>query len=120
MSTADLFQNTTPLAALLKALADPLRLRIFNLLMEGVHCNCELAAQLDVSLSLISHHLRVLREVGLVTAERDAQDARWIYYTVNSTTLSELAAAMQHLLDAQRIQPRIPACGPDGCTVCPP
>ena len=104
----------------LKALADPSRLRIFNLLMEGVHCNCEIAAQLGLSLSLISHHLRVLREVGLVNAERDTQDARWIYYTVNRTALAELEAAMQHLLDANRIQPRIPACGPESCTTNPP
>ncbi len=104
------------LMQILKALADSSRLRIFNLLMEGVHCNCELAAQLDVSLSLISHHLRVLREVGLVTAERNAQDARWIYYTVNQSQLAELAAALGQLLDVNRIRPRIPACGPEGCT----
>ncbi len=102
----------------LKALADPSRLRIFNLLMEGVQCNCEIAERLGFSLSLISHHLRVLREVGLINAERDAQDARWIYYSINQAQLAGLDAAMRQLLDASRIQPRVPSCGPASCSNC--
>lgn len=98
----------------LKTLADPSRLHIFNLLMEGVHCNCELAARLDISLSLVSHHLRVLREAGLVDTERDAHDARWIYYTINPVTLAALDIALRQLLDVSRIQSRIPSCSPEG------
>lgn len=99
----------------LKALADPSRMRIFNMLMEGVQCNCEIAERLGLSLSLISHHLRVLREVGLVNAERDAQDARWIYYSIEQEQLIGLDTALRQLLDVHRIQPRIPACGPASC-----
>jgi ArsR family transcriptional regulator len=65
----------------LKSLGDPTRLRVFDMLMEGVQCNCEIAERLDLSLSLISHHVRVLREAGLVRSERDPDDARWIYNT---------------------------------------
>ena len=106
------------LAQVLKALADPSRLSIFNLLMEGVQCNCEIAEQLGFSLSLISHHLRVLHDAGLVQSERDEQDARWIYHSVDRQRLAQLDAAMRHLLDADRIQPRSPSCGPQSCESC--
>jgi len=97
---------------MLKALSEPTRLSIFNMLMEGVQCNCEIAEQLDLSLSLISHHLRVLRRVGLVQSERDPYDARWIYYSINRQALAELDEEMRQLLDVNRIQPRAPWCGP--------
>ena len=100
------------LARILKALADPSRLRIFNMLMEGVQCNCEIAERLGFTLSLISYHLRVLQEAGLVQGERDTQDARWIYYSVDQEMLTRLDAGMRHLLDVQRIKLRLPSCGP--------
>lgn len=103
------------LARMLKALADPSRQRIFNMLMEGVQCNCEIAERLSFSLNLISHHLRVLREAGLVECERDAQDGRWIYYSIDRKALARLAAAMRYLLDVNRIRPRLPSCGPQSC-----
>jgi ArsR family transcriptional regulator len=123
LKTESALQEHSPLqeeelARLLKALADPSRLSIFNMLMEGVQCNCEIAEKLGFSLSLISHHLRVLREVGLVRSERDAQDGRWIYYSIDRARLAQLEAAMQHLLDVNRIQPRTPSCGPKGCEIC--
>jgi ArsR family transcriptional regulator len=90
------------LARQLKVLAEPNRLRIFNLLMEGVQCNCELGDALAMAPNLISHHLRILREIGLVDIERDALDARWVYYSINATALATLA----------QIQSRHPACGP--------
>ena len=106
------------LAHMLKALADPSRLSIFNMLMEGVQCSCEISERLGFSLSLISHHLRVLKEVGLVNSERDAQDARWIYYSIDRGQLAQLDQAMRHLLDVSRIQPRSPSCGPKSCGTC--
>jgi len=106
------------LARMLKALAHPSRLSIFNMLMEGVQCNCEISERLGFSLSLISHHLRVLHEVGLVRSERDEQDARWIYHSIDRGKLAQLDAAMRHLLDVNRILPRLPSCGPQSCDTC--
>ena len=63
-------------AAMLKALSDSTRFSIFDLLMEGVQCNCEIAERLGVSLSLVSYHLRILTEAGLVHSEPDLEDAR--------------------------------------------
>jgi ArsR family transcriptional regulator len=100
------------LARQFRVLSDPTRLSIFDMLMQGVQCNCEIANRLNLSLSLISHHLRVLRQSGLVQSRRDLEDARWIYYSINREALSRLAGETTHLLDADRIQPRLPVCGP--------
>lgn len=103
------------LVAGLKALADPTRLAILDLLMEGVQCNCEIAERLDLSLSLISHHMRVLRLVGLVESQRDPQDERWIYFSINKEELQRLNNVIWQFLDASRIQPRQSCCGPKRC-----
>jgi ArsR family transcriptional regulator len=100
------------LAEWLKILADPTRLRIFNLLMQGVQCNCDLGDQLQLPRNLISHHLNVLRQVGLVAMERDALDARWVYYSVNPTALTELNWTFNTFFHPARIQPRQVCCGP--------
>ena len=109
--------NLQQLAEWLKVLAEPKRLLIFNLLMQGVQCNCELGEQLQMAPNLISHHLSVLRQAGVVDAERDALDGRWIYYSVNRAALDELTTAFGAFFDPARIQPRRPACGPQSALV---
>lgn len=104
--------NLEMLAERLKALAEPKRLLIFNLLMEGVQCNCEIGGALQMPPNLISHHLSKLRAAGLVEVERDAIDSRWVYYSVNRAALEELNAAFGAFFDPNRIQPRQPKCGP--------
>jgi ArsR family transcriptional regulator, arsenate/arsenite/antimonite-responsive transcriptional repressor len=101
----------------LKALANPKRLQMIHLLMEGVHCNCELGEALEMSPNLISHHMTVLRNLGLVEMERDAVDARWVYFSINEAALAELNRAFQLFFDPQRIQPRRPTCGPQGSII---
>jgi ArsR family transcriptional regulator len=102
------------MAMWLKVLAEPNRLLIFHLLMEGVQCNCELGDGLKMAPNLISHHLRVLREAGLIDVERDAVDARWIYYSINRQALEALNQAWGTFFDPQRIKPRRLTCGPQG------
>ncbi len=104
--------NLEVLAGRLKVLVEPKRLLIFNLLMQGVQCNCELGEALQMAPNLISHHLSKLRQVGLVNVERDAVDARWVYYSVNRAALAELNTALGAFFDPARIQPRRPTCGP--------
>jgi ArsR family transcriptional regulator len=94
------------LAEWLKVLAEPKRLYILNLLMEGVQCNCELGDRLGAPPNLVSHHLRVLREAGLVDVERDAVDARWVYYSINAGALQALREAFGAFFDPGRIKPR--------------
>ncbi|MHB9033319.1 MAG: ArsR/SmtB family transcription factor [Anaerolineae bacterium] len=103
------------LLARLKALADPTRLAIIELLLQGTQCNCEIAPALDLSLSLVSHHMRILREAGLVLAEHEPRDARWVYYTLAPGAVAELRRELDALLDPARIRPREACCGPDAC-----
>ena len=104
--------STADLAEVLQVLSDPTRLAIFDLLMQGVQCNCELGDKLKLPMNLISHHLKVLRDAGLVDAKRDATDARWIYYSINQHALTQLRTQLSAFLDPQRIQARLPTCGP--------
>jgi ArsR family transcriptional regulator len=101
----------------LKALANEKRLRIIQLLMDGVHCNCELGDLLDMSPNLISHHINILRELGLIDVERDAIDARWVYFSINEEALETLNQTFAAFFDGNRIQPRLVTCGPQGVIV---
>lgn len=96
----------------LKVLAEPKRLLILNLLMQGVQCNCELSDALGMAPNLISHHMNVLCQAGLVTAERDPLDARWIYYSVNNAAIEALTADFSSFFDVTQIQLRQSCCGP--------
>jgi ArsR family transcriptional regulator, arsenate/arsenite/antimonite-responsive transcriptional repressor len=104
--------NLKQLAYWLKVLSEPNRLLIFNLLMQGIQCNCEIGDQLEMAPNLISHHIRILRKAGLVEIERDAVDSRWIYYSINTQVLAELNQAFGVFFNPERIQPRRPTCGP--------
>lgn len=109
--------NLQALADRLKVLAEPKRLLILHLLMEGVQCNCELGDALQLAPNLISHHLSVLRQAGLVDIEHDAVDARWIYYSINQAALDELNEMFGVFFDPDRIKPRRPTCGPQSSVV---
>ena len=109
--------NLTDLANWLKALAEPKRLLILHLLMEGVQCNCELGDALAMAPNLISHHLSVLRKAGLVDVERDALDGRWVYYSINRQALAELNTTFGAFFDPTRIKPRRATCGPQAAFI---
>ena len=67
-------------ARLLTALADPVRLRLLSILDErGAACSCDLESPLNKSQPTISHHTKVLAEVGLITAERRG---RWTWWSI--------------------------------------
>jgi ArsR family transcriptional regulator len=100
------------LARWLKALSEPNRLQLFDRIVEGYQCNCQLGDELGMSANLISHHLGVLRDAGLVESERDPLDARWVYYSVNVSALRALNDALGAFFDLDRIQPRRLTCGP--------
>ena len=117
MLTATRPADLKTLSAWLKALAEPRRLQILNLIIEGVQCNCELSQRLDLAPNLISHHLSVLRQAGLVEVERDLNDARWIYFSINRAAFDALNATFGIFFDPARIQPRHPACCPPGAQV---
>ncbi len=104
--------NLQTFADKLKVLAEPKRLLILNLLMEGVQCNCELGDALQMAPNLISHHLSVLRQAGIVDVERDPVDSRWVYYSVHRAALDEFRATFGTFFDSARIKTRRLTCGP--------
>lgn len=107
-------QTSDKTVALFKALADPNRLKILDVLMQGDSCNCELNERLGLPPNLLSHHLRVLREVGLINSRRDVVDARWIYYSVNKDTIIKWRIWLSEFLNPARIRDRAVLCGPEG------
>jgi ArsR family transcriptional regulator len=79
-------------APLLKALADPVRLRLMSLVAShpgGEACVCDLAGAFDLSQPTISHHLKVLHDSGLL--DRDKRGV-WVYYRARTKALASLGA----------------------------
>lgn len=107
-------QTPEDVAGVMKALADPNRLLILDLLMQNDSCNCELNGRLGLTPNLLSHHLRVLRQSGLVRCRRDVVDGRWIYYAVDKEAVARWRSWLSEFLDPERIRPRPRLCGPEG------
>ena len=81
-------------ARVFKALGDPVRLRILSIVAShagGEVCVCDINDAFDLSQPTISHHLKVLKEVGLLTSERRAS---WVYYRVAPARLAELSVLL--------------------------
>jgi ArsR family transcriptional regulator len=79
---------------LFKALADPNRLEILAILGRTVRCNCHLQDLLDLAPNLLSYHLKILREAGLIVGERRG---RWIDYSIAPEARSLVLAAVPAL-----------------------
>lgn len=86
------------LVAGLKAVADPKRLGILTLLAGGERCVCELQDALDAGQSLLSFHLRTLKEAGLVT---DRRQGRWVYYSLDREALGGLEDVLREIRTAE-------------------
>jgi ArsR family transcriptional regulator len=85
-------EQAEQIAPLLKALADPVRLRLLSLVAShegGEACVCQLNDAFELSQPTISHHMKVLHEAGLV--DRDKRGV-WVYYKVRPQALASLAA----------------------------
>jgi ArsR family transcriptional regulator len=81
------------LAPMFKALGDPVRLRLLSLIASSAEaCVCDLTIAFDLSGPTISHHLRVLRETGLVDCERRGT---WVYYWVQPAALNLLGGLLK-------------------------
>ena len=100
------------LSRYLKILSDPTRLKLFSILLQGVHCNCELSSLTGLSNNLISHHMHVLVDAGLVIATRKPDDARWILYAINRELLDRFQNGLSAFLKPGPIPEREPVCPP--------
>ncbi|MER7208827.1 metalloregulator ArsR/SmtB family transcription factor [Streptosporangium sp. NPDC000239] len=84
--------DATELATLLKAVADPVRLRLLSMIGShagGEACVCDLTGVFDLTAPTISHHLKVLRTAGLIDGERRGT---WVYYRIIPEAVNKLGA----------------------------
>ncbi|WP_088283442.1 helix-turn-helix transcriptional regulator [Kineosporia sp. A_224] len=85
-------EEAVTVAPLFKALGDPVRLRLMSMIASSAEaCVCDLTDAFDVSGPTISHHLKVLREAGLVDCERRGT---WVYYWVRPQALESLGTLL--------------------------
>jgi ArsR family transcriptional regulator, arsenate/arsenite/antimonite-responsive transcriptional repressor len=79
------------MASVAKALGDPIRMQLVDVLRKnaGKACVCELVPLFDLSQPTVSHHLKVLRDAGIVGSERQGL---WAYYYVNTDAMEEVRA----------------------------
>jgi ArsR family transcriptional regulator len=83
---------------LLKLMSEPNRLRIFALLTSGERCVCEIEEAVSLPQNLVSHHLGVLREAGLIRARREG---RWIHYSIDKAALRRVYPAVCRLFNPE-------------------
>ncbi|MFP5331772.1 MAG: ArsR/SmtB family transcription factor [Acidimicrobiia bacterium] len=82
------------LAAVLKVLADPARLRIVSMLataIDGEVCVCDMTDPLDLSQPTVSHHMKVLREAGFITSDKRG---KWVYHRLVPERLADVRRAL--------------------------
>ena len=87
-------EQAESIAPLLKALADPVRLRLLSLVAShegGEACVCDLNDAFDLSQPTISHHLKVLHEAGLLDRTKRGV---WVYYRINPEALANIGALL--------------------------
>lgn len=97
-------EQAASLASLFKALADPVRLRLVALIADaGRVCVCELTPHFDLSGPTISHHLKVLREAGLVDGERTGT---WIHYWIRPEVESVVRTVLSVQVSSASAWPR--------------
>lgn len=73
-------------AKIFKALGDSNRLQIMDILKDGEKCACQLLDLLHIGQSTLSHHMKILCDSNLVTAQKEG---KWMHYTLNKTTLQQ-------------------------------
>ena len=86
------------MAARFKALSDPVRLQLLSSVAGhpgGQACVCDISAGVEVSQPTVSHHLKVLRDAGLLTSQRRGS---WVYYAVVPEALESARQALSSLL----------------------
>jgi ArsR family transcriptional regulator len=83
--------SVTDAVAILTAVADPVRWTVLSRLVEAPRCVCDLQEHVPVAANLLSYHLKVLRDAGLVTTSRRG---RWIDYAIAPDALDRMRAAI--------------------------
>jgi ArsR family transcriptional regulator len=103
LMVATAHRNQSTAIAKFKALSDPIRLQVIELLRQQEMCVCDLCDHIGVAQSKLSFHLKTLREAGLLHSR---QQGRWIYYSLN---LREFLELEEYLAEIRRFSTMLPA-----------
>lgn len=90
-------------AALFHALADPIRVEVVSLLLDGERCVCELMDDLDMAQSRLSWHLKTLSDANIIVGRREG---RWNYYSLNAEAIDEARELLGGLKPGRRLAVR--------------
>lgn len=82
-------------AKVIKALSDPSRLKIIDILSCGEMCACEILQYFDFTQPTLSHHMKVLMECGIVECRKEGQ---WSHYSLNSSNCNRLILSLMSLI----------------------
>lgn len=99
--------DSTRAAELFHALADPIRVDVVSLLLDGERCVCDLMSDLDLAQSRLSWHLKTLSDAGLVIGRREG---RWNYYSLNADVLAEARGMLDAIKPSRRLAVRSACC----------
>jgi len=83
------------MSLVLKAMADPKRMKIIDLLSYGHLCACDVLAHFDFTQPTLSHHMKVLEKAGIVSVTKQGQ---WHYYALRTDFVKKFMDEMQQLL----------------------
>ncbi|WP_347274652.1 metalloregulator ArsR/SmtB family transcription factor [Candidatus Kuenenia sp.] len=86
-------------AKLLKALSGDIRLNIISYLASGEKCVCHIYNYFKLSQNLVSHHLGILRESGLI---KDRKEGKWVYYSLNERNIEKVTLFLQEIVQKKR------------------
>lgn len=86
--------NPTDAASICRALGDPNRLQIAEMLSDGEKCACELLKRFEITQPTLSHHMKILVECGLVNVRKEG---KWSHYSLNGETLRAFRAFLDGL-----------------------
>ena len=86
--------NTIQVSAICKALGDPNRLHIVQMLSNGEKCGCDLLEVFEITQPTLSHHMKILCECGLVDTRKEG---KWSYYTLNCDTFTGFKQFIERL-----------------------
>lgn len=86
--------NYEEVSRVLKAMADPKRMKIIHLLSRGTMCACEVLEHFDFTQPTLSHHMKVLESAGITSVSKKGQ---WHHYTLKEEFVREFMASMRHL-----------------------
>jgi ArsR family transcriptional regulator, arsenate/arsenite/antimonite-responsive transcriptional repressor len=88
------YDNYRDTADLFKVLSDPVRLQIIDLISCREMCACEILEYLSITQSTLSHHMKVLKECGLVSSRKDAT---WMRYSLNNDVVNSLKSRFEKI-----------------------